>query len=107
MRNEKDMVKTKEIILKLKILTLVPLQLKKLLWKSLIENENKEPYTKFLTYFWTNYLNEKAPYHNSINYDFNLFKQDRLIRTNNACEGYNNRLRKKNLIHTPFSSISH
>ena len=31
----------------------------------------------------------------SINYDFNIFKKDRLIRINNAYEGYNNRLREK------------
>ena len=44
-------------------------------------------------YFFTNYLDEKAFYKDLVDYDLRSDENIALMRTNNASEGYNNRLR--------------
>jgi len=90
---------TRDLIMKIKLLTLLPIKIKKLMWRSIVnEYDNKEPYSNLTRYFFNNYLHEKAFFHDAINYDITTIANSpsaKLIRTNNACEGYNNRLREK------------
>ena len=57
--------------------------------------EKKNEHKVLLLYFYNNYLKEDAKWKDSIQYNkfINQSESNLFLRTNHACEGYNNRLR--------------
>jgi len=101
LRKKEKIEKTRELILKLKILTVLPNHMKKLLWKLILDNYKEQDLVYLINYFYDNYLNDES-YSAMINYDVTSEDQIVLMRTNNSCEGYHNRLR--NIIKFSHSS---
>jgi hypothetical protein len=74
----------------------------------LLRYEKFDDHKPLILYFFNNFLKEKATWRSSIKY-FEFMKQSesaQFIRTNNACEGYNNRLRiQLKYCHSPIGYV--